>query len=485
MKQLQTLRIILGILVFAGASRLAVAQSPAPGFTPGETAVITLKSGDKFEGKVLRDAPDSVEIEYRLTPKILDKKIILKSDIASVTKRRPSETEFAERGLAKLLPTPDLKDASYYESTIQDQLRTFIAKHPGTPEAAEVEKIISAFVEEKSKVLSGQLKMEGEWLPAATVKRDTYNIEAYRQLLNMRAKAAENTDTRYLEALRAFEKLQMDYRVSPFFLKAVPEALDYLKKLDIQITEMIKEAPILIKRRDDGVKQLPPNEQPMARKAVEAEKHAYEDIVRKQIAEKVKWRDINKLDDKGNLQYIQATIAKERAELSALDIPALQADSEILVSVIHALADKNIADAGAALDKAAKLPNQSYRLLVQSFTKELGALREQAKKEQKAASGAASGADGGKAGDSAGSNPVAEAMKKLQEEKKKKAAEMAAEAKAKAAAAEAAPAAVVETPATLMEKLNEYLLPVGGGLVVVIALAWLMGKRKKAKADEE
>jgi hypothetical protein len=484
MKPLHTLRLILTVTVFAFASRLVVAQL-LPSFKTGETAVITMKSGEKFEGKVLSDSPDSVEIEYRPLPKIIDKKIILKADIATVKKQRPSETEFAERGLGKLLPTPDLKDASFYESTIQDKLRTFVAKYPGTPEATEVEKIIAAFVEEKGKLVSGQLKVEGRWLPAATVQRDAYNIDAYRQYLVMKEKAAENTETHYLEALRAFERLRTDYRVSPYFLKAIPEAQDYLKQFDVQIAEMIKEAPILIKRREDGLKALQPNEAPVAKKAIEDEKRAYEEALSRQTKEKAKWRDIYKYDDK-SLKYAQATIAKERGELAALDLAAVQADGAVILSAIRYIADKNIPEASAALDQAVKIKDQSYRPLIQSLTKQLIVLKENAKKELKAAAASASAApEAAPEGDKSGANPVAEAMKKLQEEKQKKAAAKAADKKAgsgdAAGSGQAPGTPAPEPPPTLMEKLNDYLPLIGGGLVVVIGLAWFLGKKKKEK----
>lgn len=486
MKRLIAPRILLCITFLAFAARLGVAQL-VPRFTPGDTVIFTLKSGDKFEGKVLSDAPDSVEIEYKLTPKIKDKKIFQKSEIASVKKLRPSETEFAEQGLGKLLPTPDLKDAFFYESTIQDKLRTFVAKYPGTPEAAEAEKIIAALGEEKGKVMSGQLKVEGEWIDAAKAKRDAYNIEAYGHLLVMREKAAENKDTRYLEALRAFEKLRTDYRASPYFLKAIPEAQEYLKKLEVQLAEMIKEAPILLKNRTDGLKQLPANEAPAARKAIDEEERAYKEALDRQFRAKVRWHDISKFDVKG-LQDIAAAITKERAELASLDLAAMQAESDSLIAVIRAIADKNVTEAGIALDKAAKIQSQANRALVAALRKEVDDLRKNARKEQKAAAAPAiAGSPSKTEGDPSASNPVAEAMKKLQEEKQKKAkpAGKAPEAKPEPAGApKPAPPVAVATPEPkpgLMEMLNDYLPLIGGALLAIIALAWFMGKRKKEK----
>lgn len=503
MKSLTVLRLVVSIIFCVFAGRLAVAQADI-GFIPGETAAIVLKSGGKIEGKVLRDAPDSVELEYKLTPKIKDRKTVLKSDIASVKKQSPSETEFLESGLGKLLPTPNLKDASYYESTIQDRLRTFVAKHPGTPESAEVGKIIAAFAEEKSKVLSGQVKMEGIWLDAESVKRDSYNIEACRQFIAMQEKAAEVKDTRYLEALRAFEKLRAGRGASSYFLKAIPEAQEYLNRYEAQVTTMIKDAPILLQRRADGLKQLASNEAAAARRAIEEEEREYKGTVERQTKEKVKWHDFSKYDVKG-LQDITVAIKKERAELAALDIPTLKEEGDLIMILIRYIADKNITEAEAVMDKVAKLKNTSYAPLVQSLKKDLGALREKIKIEQKAAATAASeAAHAPLADDKTGTNPVAEAMKKLQEEKNQKPSTAAPDAKAPDAKTPAAkeqpgapqkpvtppaapePAVPAPTPPsesqpTLMENLNEFFPYIGGTLLIIIALAWLIGKRKKEK----
>ncbi len=496
MKPFPILHLIVSITMSVFAGRQAVAQLNIS-FNPGETAVIIMKSGDKIEGKVLRDTPDSVEIEYKLTPKIKDRKILLKGDIASFKKQSPSETEFAESGLGKLLPTPDLKDASYYESTIQDKLRTFIAKHPGTPESAEVEKIAATFIEEKIKVVSGQLKMEGHWLDADTAKRDSYNIDACRQFMAMQEKAVASRESRYLEALRAFEKLRAGHGAAPYFLKAIPEALEYLKRFEVQVTEMIRDAPVHLQRRAEGLKQLGSNEASAARKAIEEEERVYKNTLDRQHKDNVKWRDISKFDVKG-LQDITAVIEKERANLSALNVPALQAESNILMILIRYIADKNIAEADAALEKATKMKNPSFGPLIQSLTKELGILRESVKIEQKAAAAAASAAaHAPSVEDKAGTNPVAEAIKKVQEEKNQKAVDATTEAKATATKASAtkvkpgspqksaSPAATSESPSeaqsSLMERLNDYFPFIGGILLVIIALAWLIGKRKKEK----
>ncbi|WP_075089426.1 hypothetical protein [Verrucomicrobium spinosum] len=148
----------LRLPVFAAAGLLTLQLTHAD--------IITMKSGERYQGPLITEDASTVTIEYNLTPKIKDKKVLNKADIKEHVRQSAAMIEMEERGLAKILPTPDLLSAADYEAIIQDRLRTFTAKHPGTPEATEVEKIIATLGEEKARVQKGEVKMEGRcWTP--------------------------------------------------------------------------------------------------------------------------------------------------------------------------------------------------------------------------------------------------------------------------------------------------------------------------------
>ncbi len=311
---------------------------------------ITLKSGEKIEGKIISENADSMQVEYHITPKIMDTKTILKSTIADVVRQTPAEIEFKERELNKLLPTPDLMTAREYESIIQDKLRTFVAKNPDTPEAREVEKIIAQLADEKSKVLSGQLKVEGKWTDAATAKRDSYNIEAYRLRLQMNNKAAARSDLRFLDALRDFEKLRTNFGASPHYVSAVKDALEILNKFEAQLNVMITEAPLMIKKRQSGLKSLEGNNLSITLEAIAKEDASFKSAIEQQTKDKVKWMEISRYDVK-SLQDALATVKKERSELQSLDLAGLQLENDTLTSMIRYIADGNLAEARVIYEK--------------------------------------------------------------------------------------------------------------------------------------
>jgi hypothetical protein len=456
------------------ASILAVAMFAA---VPLFADTITLKSGEKLEGKILSETADSITLEYKLTAKIKDTKIIAKSNVQEIKKLTPSQTELAEKGLLNLVPSPDLLTAPEYESIIQDKLRAFIAKYPGTPEAAEVEKVIATLSEEKAKVTSGQVKVEGKWLDASIAKRDVYNIDAYRQRMIMKQKAAVPSDLRYVEALRAFETLREKFGASTQYVRSIPEALEILDSYAKQLTSMISVQPIIQKQRDDGLKGLPADELSRTKASIQAEEQTYKNNLDLQLKTKVKWRDINKYDIKGLLEAQTIALA-ETKNLQAMDVAALQKDNEIYMAIIRYLADGNLTAAETTLDRITKAATTALPPIVRKRAKELKAEEAKRKNEEVKASvqqpttpGAAADKP---AADSA--NPMAEILKE-QEAKQKAKLKAAADEKAAADAAKAK--AVVVAPVDEDGGFTQYIPYAGGGLLVVLLGALYFGKKKK------
>ncbi|CAN5880388.1 hypothetical protein BH11VER1_BH11VER1_20940 [soil metagenome] len=460
--------------------------------------IVTLKSGDRIEGKVLKEDDASITIEYKLTPKIKDTKIINKADIKELVRQSDALLEFEDRGLKKIMPTADLMSAAEYEAVIQDKLRTFAAKYPGTPETAEVEKIIATLGEEKSKVLDGQVKMMGQWMPATSVKRDTYNIEAYRCLLAMRTEAEKVKEDRYIKALREFDKIRVQFPASLHYLTAIPEANDLLNKYEKQLTAMTAEQPILAKQRADGLNLLAGPELQVTKSSIDAEVAAFKANIDAQNKLKLKWRDISKYDLK-SLQDAMLTIAKERAELKLIDTTALLAENEILTGTLRYLADSNVAEATALMSKIPK-GEQINKLAFAAIERQIKAMQDALKKQK--SSSASSAATTAKPEtteedpEKMASNPLAEALKKQQEEKDKKSGDATkaesgkpgdgTKAKAKSkpvatgdAGAKTAPAPVEEEG--LLSQITGYLPIIGGLILAVLLGAIFLGKKKKAE----
>jgi hypothetical protein len=351
---------------------------------------------------------------------------------------------------------------------------------------------------EKSRVLSGEVKMEGKWLDAARAKREAYNVEAYRQTMLMKSREAEANEMHYLNALRAFETLRTEYGASPYFALQIPAALDLLKKYETQLSSMIAEAPILIKKREEGLRATNPNESHDAKRTIDAENKAFKAKVDQQTKEKVKWKDISKYDVK-SLQDALATVGKERTELQALDLTALAQENRQIMSIIRYLADGNAAEARAVYDQLHKQPNLINKSMLPGLLKQIDTASKEAtaaeKKEKAKVVVEPAPQTGSKDKDNKpGVNPVAEELKRIQEEKAKKEANKTGSATSPdkkagtpGAKTEAktpktgAPAPVAAAPEEESGGISDYIPYIGGGLVIVLLIAWFLGKRKKEK----
>jgi hypothetical protein len=301
--------------------------------------IVTLKDGKKLEGNILSETPAAIRMRYKLTPKIWDEKDIPRTEIAEVIKQKPEEVEVID--LRKLLPTPDLMTAEKYEALIQDRLRPFVNRYPGTKEAAEVEKMIATAQEEKEKVVSGGMKVEGKWLTPDEAKADSYNIKAY----GVYAEILEKVEAKdYGAALRAFDKMansQSGYVASIYYPKAVEAVNEVLVKYEGQIEQMIKDQPALQRLRDEGIKKLVEPDLSRMKDAILRENEQWKDGYEAE-RKSTRWFTPYKYD-LSSLKNLAKTITAEKARLKEID-------TVVIGKINQAIADIMRSEASAGKD---------------------------------------------------------------------------------------------------------------------------------------
>jgi len=290
--------------------------------------IVTLKDGKKLEGTILEQKPEGVLMKYKVTAKIMDEKFIPMAEIApgGILKEKPEEVEIKE--LRKLLPTADLMTAEKYEQIVQDRLRPFVNRYPGTPQADEIKKMIDEFQEEKEKVVAGGIKMQGKWLTPQDARAEKYNIDAYTIRQAMNEKAAAND---YSGALREFEQLSNPKKLhiaSVNFPKAVEEALAILTNFDAKLSQMIKDQPVLQKQRDDNIKRLIEPDLSRAKSAIDRdvqEANSRYEVERKES----KWVTPYKYDLK-RLQDLQKAVFEEKTRLQKINVAQITKINDLI-----------------------------------------------------------------------------------------------------------------------------------------------------------
>jgi hypothetical protein len=462
--------------------------------------ILILKNGEKKEGNILEERADAIRMKYKITPKIWDEKDFPRADIAQIIKQKPEEIEIVE--LRKVLPMPDLLTADQYEQIIQDKLRPFVNKYPGTEQAKEIDQMIVALQAEKDKVVAGQLKLEGAWLTPEQVKRDDYNIRAFKVRRSMLEKAAEQD---YAGALREFDRLadpEQGYPASLHYVKAVPEVIDIMTKYEALITRMIAEQPIIQNQRAESLKKLVEPDLGRTKAAIDREVSTWKATYDAEKKSKVRWLTQYKYDLKA-LQDALKLLVAERGKLQLLDVSRLQAQNEALTTALHHIADENVIEAEAALKTAAAVALKDSSRIITQLRSRLTLLKtEQAKnKNLKSAVGAGSTAVAGGpevATDDRVAQAMAEAEKAREAKKqggadpeKKEGADKRADekkagddkddaAKAKSPrpkASSASPAIVA--PVEEESSTQTYLLIGAAILIAVLLVAFVVQKKKE------
>ncbi|MBL9132616.1 MAG: hypothetical protein JNG86_15530 [Verrucomicrobiaceae bacterium] len=329
--------------------------------------LVLLKDGKQLEGTILEETATGVRMKYKVTPKIWDEKIIPLTDIAAngILKEKPEEVEIKD--LRKLLPTQDLMTAEKYEQLIQDRLRPFVNRYPGTKEAAEVSKMIEEVTAEKEKVVAGGLKMEGKWLDPTAARAEKFNIDAFaiRQAMNEKAAAGD-----YSGAMKEFERLadrRASHFASTYYPQAVQEAIAHLTSYDTQLARMIKDQPVLQKLRDDNLKRLIEPDLSRTKSAIDREvdeaKNRY-DLERKET----KWITPYKYNLK-QLQELSKHVFTVKTQLQKIDIPAITKINEHVAQATRHYYAGKIVEGEYALLEVIKLAsnNQDYANLIAQY----------------------------------------------------------------------------------------------------------------------
>lgn len=320
--------------------------------------IVILNDGQRMEGDILSETPTSIRMKYRITPKIWDEKTVERSDIKEIIKQTPQEIEIVD--LRKILPTPDLMPAEKYEQIVQDRLRPFVNKYAGTPEAEEIQEMIQTLLDEKRKVVSGEVKIEGGWVSAEDANVDRNNIEAFKIRTSME-KHAEAGD--YLEALREFEQLN-DYGelyiASPQYPKAVPLALEVLDKYEAIIGRMTNEQPIISKQRRDSLAKLIEPDLTRTKNAIDTEEDSWKAQVDGEKRARITWLTPYKYDIR-SLQEVRKHIAYLRTELEIHNLEAIEQQNLELTAALRAIEAENVAAAESSFAKAKDMQGNGSR----------------------------------------------------------------------------------------------------------------------------
>jgi hypothetical protein len=208
---------------------------------------ITLKSGEKIEGKVTAENDTELTIEI-VSGGVVDERKVPKTDVAKIDKMAADEAAW---GVLQNLKLGDNSlPADQYDLFI-NPLKDFVTKFPDSKHHTDAEQILGDFDGEKTRVVGGEVKLSGKWMTKEEVERERYQISATIAVNYMKSQAARGDA---VGAMNTFEIIQKQFDGARAYLEAVGLARQVAASLKAATAQRIAALPAENAERQRGLK---------------------------------------------------------------------------------------------------------------------------------------------------------------------------------------------------------------------------------------
>lgn len=190
--------------------------------------IITLKDGEKVEGKILSENETELVVEIQETASIKDERIIARADVEKVEKASPEETTW--KVIKAYNIGTDSLPQTHYEQMIA-ALKAFASAYPESPNTPEAKAKTDRLQEELDRVTRGEIKLGNKWLTKDELARERVQITAQVLFNNMKSQYSAGQLT---DAMNTFDRME---KTTPG-TRVYPEAVELARK----VMPLIKDA---------------------------------------------------------------------------------------------------------------------------------------------------------------------------------------------------------------------------------------------------
>ena len=214
--------------------------------------IITLKTGERIEAKILNETATEMTLELQISAGIKDERTVKKADVVKIDRVAPDEADY--RAIMNLQPGKNSLIPTQYEAILA-ALQDFSAKYPESTHVADVKQAATVFQADKKRVDAGEVKLDGLWLSKDEALRQRVQIGGVQYFNAMKnANAAGDA----IGALNAFAKLEKNFggaKVLPDAIELARQILPALKPVTERALEnqKINEAERLLGVKNAGV----------------------------------------------------------------------------------------------------------------------------------------------------------------------------------------------------------------------------------------
>ena len=309
---------------------------------------VTLKSGDKVEGKILSETESEVTMSVQITATIKDERVIKRDEIAKIDKVQPDEAAWAS--IANLAPGTESLERDEYDR-VKAALGYFTATFPKSAHAQLAQSRLDEFTSEHIRVNHGDVKLNGQWLGKEKALEEQFQIGG-RILLN-RMKRATSAG-QLTDAMVIFDQLEKGFVGSASY----PEAVELGRRVLPTLGQTIEQRNVQYKRRIEDEKQRLKN-------AKGADLAQLDALIKKEVSTTeatlaaidrtgVKWLPLQPVNAR-SLASLAQRATSETTRLAALPIDKMKAS-------IKAAEEARTAMAGRDFDGAEKLLREATSL---------------------------------------------------------------------------------------------------------------------------
>ncbi|MEI8341933.1 MAG: PTPDL family protein [Verrucomicrobiota bacterium] len=338
---------------------------------------VTLITGEKVEGKILRETEKELTLEIKISTSINDERVIEKSDIQKIEKVSPEDIAFQEIKNFKIDPKSSFKPEVY--DRVVAALKSFQDSYPASAHAADVKQSLADFQAEKTRVDAGDVKFLGKWLSSKEAEKQKIQIAGQQAFDVMKFQSARQD---WSGALNSFDLIERKYSGARIYPDAVDLAVQILTSLQRQVADRLKMIAYNQDQFRKALEMAKPEDLSKLRDGVKREQDQYAAAIAASKKNEAKWGPFIPRSSEA-MTALQGAIPAELSRLKALPVQKMHASVGLVDDALAAISVKQSASAASLVDEAVKAWPKNDAAL--TMKEEIGAVKLAEKKATEAA----------------------------------------------------------------------------------------------------
>jgi hypothetical protein len=225
-----------------------------------------------------------------------------------------TEDEKAFQALGSRATPPTVLDAAFHDSLIEKKIPEFLKIYPYSKHVTELRDALKSLDQERSRLLKGDRRIDGEWFTAAQIEADPYQSGSRLKFSEMKEFARNNDQ---VDCLRCYELLEKEYPGSAVMPEAVDLALAKIALLQDELSAAKANFSVIEKKRQNALSAARADQAKEIKDAIEQENVAFK--AAKMNAEKDGTKFFNIFPNiKDALDALQAVANAEKIRLTLL-----------------------------------------------------------------------------------------------------------------------------------------------------------------------